>query len=267
MALYAELGVGSTVSIVTEKLPRLAKYVPKPIQPQMVAKVTPPAPAAVAAPAPKLLAAAKPEPVSMMAKPAPAIAKPALVAPKLAAAARPVPAAVPPAAVTTPPPPVALAKASAPAPAKVPAPKVVAANSKPPSETKSVPAVSDRLVKADAVPASVYAANPVTPKKTETTALAFVVPGKAPAPIAAAPVSATSDRRMAAAKPKGKEPIRATISVDPERLAFLKTHEAALASTRAPDATSHGEEAGSSDLSDRLKGSILESGLSPGHLR
>ncbi len=65
IALYNELGVGSTVSIVPDKLPRLANYTPpKPTPAPVIAKVIPPPPAPVVekpAPAPvtspKVLAA------------------------------------------------------------------------------------------------------------------------------------------------------------------------------------------------------------------
>jgi lipoprotein-anchoring transpeptidase ErfK/SrfK len=61
IALYNELGVGSTVSVIPDKLPRLANYTPpKPTPAPVIAKVTPPAPV-VEKPAPptspKVLAA------------------------------------------------------------------------------------------------------------------------------------------------------------------------------------------------------------------
>jgi lipoprotein-anchoring transpeptidase ErfK/SrfK len=61
IALYNELGVGSTVSVIPDKLPRLASYTPpKPTPAPVIAKVAPPAPVVEKAPpatAPKVLAA------------------------------------------------------------------------------------------------------------------------------------------------------------------------------------------------------------------
>ncbi|HEV7404367.1 MAG TPA: L,D-transpeptidase family protein [Chthoniobacteraceae bacterium] len=61
IALYNELGVGSTVSIVPDKLPKLANYTPpKPTPAPVIAKVVPPAPVVekpAPATSPKVLAA------------------------------------------------------------------------------------------------------------------------------------------------------------------------------------------------------------------
>jgi lipoprotein-anchoring transpeptidase ErfK/SrfK len=62
ISLYNELGVGSTVSVIPEKLPRLANYTaPKPVPAPVIARVAPPAPAPMvekpAPSSPKVLAA------------------------------------------------------------------------------------------------------------------------------------------------------------------------------------------------------------------
>jgi hypothetical protein len=62
IALYNELGVGSTVSVIPDKLPRLANYTPpKPTPAPVIARVAPPPPAPVvekpAPTSPKVLAA------------------------------------------------------------------------------------------------------------------------------------------------------------------------------------------------------------------
>jgi hypothetical protein len=182
--------VGATVSIVPDKLPRLAKYVP-----------------------PKPVAAPKVE-----------IAK---VAPK--------------------PEPVAAGPAAPEKPAATGSPKVLAAIAEARQQETRAKAKAEREAEENvkliaARIAKVEAARPATP----------------------APV------KLAARKPVTESrPNVVPAPVDQDRLQFLRIHEANLASARIPQEMTMRAEGGapSADLSERMKGSILDSGLPSGGAR
>lgn len=212
IALYNELSVGATVSVIPEKLPRLANYTPpKPTPAPVVAKVVP-----------------TPVPVE---KPVPA------TSPRVLAA-------------------IAEAKER----------EEKAERLKEEHEKAEREANAARIAKAEKEAATVAKTEkksaPVAVAKTEkatpaTVAVAKVekVPAAPPAPVAAAP-------RVAARKIKEEPRPVVSVPVDQDRLAFLKNHEASLASARLPES---GSTSGSNiDASDRLKGSILDSGLPSG---
>lgn len=204
IALYNELGVGSTVSVIPDKLPRLANYKPTPVP--VVAKITPPPPA-----------------------PAPEKAVPP-TSPKVLAA-------------------IAEAKER----------EEKAERLREEREKAEREEIAARIAKTEREAAAAALAK--NEKKTAP-ARAEKAPAVTLAPIAAGP-------RLASRKIKEEPRPVVPVSVDQDRLAFLKSREANLASMRFPADMSVRPDGSISsganmDASDRLKGSILDSGLPTG---
>lgn len=132
--------------------------------------------------------------------------------------------------------------------AAVPAPRLAVASA---AQGKKSP---------DEVPASKPVATQSSEPKRETKIAAAKLAAASKADLVAKPAAVASApvvRRATARKPAEPKPIVVNNPVDPERLAFIRHHEATLAAGRSPSEPS----SSSSDLSHRMKTSILDAGL------